>query len=139
MLPLLLVTRDGYPCSPELLPRLEAACLPGLSAGGRAPRVVLDKRLGVRGLVHDHVAISPLHDPLELIRFVTGREQEPVVLGANPLVLLKRHLDGDVADLLTTALAEELHQPVRFQAGRLILEPADALVDLANQRLVSRL
>ena len=76
--------------------------------GGRAPRVVLDKRLGVRGLVHDDVAIGLLHDPLKLIRFVAGREQEPVVLGANPLVLLKRHLDGDVADLLTAALAEEL-------------------------------
>jgi RTX calcium-binding nonapeptide repeat (4 copies) len=108
--------------------------------GPRASRiVVLHVRLGRRELVDDDVVLGPLHGGLELRRLVPGLHQEAVVLLPDRLVDANGHGQPLAAASLGAALAEDVDRALdRPRLGRLA-ELRDAVVHLAEERLVPRL
>ena len=76
---------------------------------------------------------------LEALGLVPGNEREAVVLPADDLVLLERHPDQLGAAALAAALAveaERLDAVDGAAAGGVAVERVDALVHLADERLV---
>jgi hypothetical protein len=110
-----------------------------LCLGGRCPAgIVRDERLCGRNLVHDHVGVRPLDRPLDLGRLMAGLHNEPVVLRAYALIDRERDLNTLAAAAFLAALAEEVGAFGRPGFGA-FSELGDALVDLAEERLVSGL
>jgi predicted PurR-regulated permease PerM len=106
---------------------------------GRVARVVLDVRLGRGDLVDDDVLVRPLDGAFELGRLVSGPHEEAVVLGADAFVDIEGHAYALAAAASLAAFAEEVEGPVWRPGLGLLAELRDALVDLAEERLVLRL
>ena len=87
-------------------------------------------------LLDDHVAGPPLDDRLDVRVLVPRRDQEPRRLRAHLLEGGRIDLDRNRA-AGGSALADQLHQLVRAEAERALVQIRDADVDLAEECLVA--
>ena len=90
---------------------------------------------GFAGLLHDQVVILGLYHAFELGMLVAGANEEEPRLLAHPLVDLKVY-----GELLGAAVVGAFAHEDRLRHGGAValLEPRNVLVDLAEQRLVTR-
>ena len=113
-------------------------------SGRCSARVVPHEGLGGWFLIHDEEAIGAANDVLERDVLVARDDGETIVLGAHLFVFLQRHRYALFASdvplaIRLPALAVKLERHVLISESGCLVQSFDLLVDLAHERLVSRL